>query len=248
MLRSALVVVTVMLTGCATGGQFYPLSELKALDPVDDAAEVLAHAREVAPSQRTEAWRGVVEQAAVATLKSMTVKDADSAERALAALEEQRGRFGFLGTSPGWLSARADVGVKALPWLAQSNSDGWVRQVTEFAAADAVTPKLAQRLATEVVLKRLIPSAAVPLFNLGFERDGEAMCADDTIIKTAVELAASGTRWAAALDRCWKNLEGPMTEAVRTSDTRTAKLQLCEAMAPHASDAAVKAACAGLEE
>jgi len=52
-MHRALALGAVFLTGCATTTNFYPLSELTALDPTDDRAEILDRARDVAPTQRT---------------------------------------------------------------------------------------------------------------------------------------------------------------------------------------------------
>lgn len=244
-MNRALALGAVFLTGCATTTAFYPLSELTALDPTEDRAEILDRARDVAPSQRTAAWRSAVERAAIATLGQAEVRDVATAEQALALLDAQPAKFPFLARSPDWLAGRAELGVRALPYVAQAgDSPGWVRRVTEFAKKDAVTPHLAQRLAEQVLLKQLILSTASGLYALAFERDGVAVCDDANVLQMTVELGADGTAWKPALERCWKQLAGPMTEAAAKSETRTAKLHLCEVMAAHASEPAVKAACA----
>lgn len=245
-MHRALALGAVFLTGCATTTTFYPLSELTALDPTDDRAEILDRAREVAPTQRTDAWRGAVERAAIATLAEAEVKDAATAEQALALLDAQPAKFPFLARSADWLAKRADLGVKALPYVSQHGGEhsAWVRRVTEFAKKDAVTPHLAQRLAEDVVLKQLILSTASGLYELAFERDGVAVCDNANVLKMTVELAGDGSAWKPALEHCWKQLAGPMTEAAAKSETRTAKLHLCEVMAAHAAEPAVKSACA----
>lgn len=242
--RPSLLLV-LFLTGCATTTAFYPLDELQALDAPENRGEVLAHALEVAPSKRDDAWRGVVERAAIATLAASEVTDAASAERALDLVDAQPQKFPFLSRAPAWLAARADLGVKALPRVSQQGERGqWPRRVLQFAKQDAVTPHLAQRLADEVLLKQLIASTAAPLYELAFERDGAAVCDSPTTVKIAIELAADGSEFEPALKQCWKQLAGPMTQAAAKAETHTAKLKLCAVMAPHAEEPAVKAACA----
>lgn len=223
-MKRAALLFSLAATGCATPSTFYPLSELTALDPVDDRAELLARAPEVAPTQRTDAWRSAVERAAMATLDGVEVRDEASAERALELVDAQPAKFPFLARSKDWLGKRADLGVKALPWLAHHGERGaWQRRVYAFAKRDAVTPRLAQRLADEVLLKQLVASTAGPLFELAFERDGAAVCDSPTAIKVTVELAADGTAFKPALDACWKQLKGPLTQAAAKAETRTAK-------------------------
>lgn len=245
-MHRALALGAVFLTGCATTATtFYPLSELTALDPTEDHAEILDRARDVAPTQRTAAWRSAVERAAIATLDEAEAKDVASAEQALALLDTQPAKFPFLARSTDWLARRADVGVRALPFVSpHGDTPAWVRRVTDFAKKDAVTPHLAQRMAEQVLLKQLILSTAAGLYELAFEREGVAVCDDANVIKMTVELGADGSAWKPALERCWKQLAGPMTEAAAKSETRTAKLHLCEVMAAHAAEPAVKAACA----
>jgi hypothetical protein len=128
--------------------------------------------------------------------------------------------------------------------LFRSERGQWQRRILDFARADTVTKGLAQRLADEVLLKQLIASTALPLFELAFEREGDAVCQSPTVVKIALDLGEDGSVFKPAMDKCWKQLVGPMTEAAKKSETRTAKLHLCAAMASHADDAAVKAACA----
>jgi hypothetical protein len=59
----------------------------------------------------------------------------------------------------------------------------------------------------------------------------------------AVEMAEDGEAFAPALEKCWKQLAGPLTERAAKAETRTAKLKLCEVMSAHAAEPAVKAAC-----
>lgn len=246
MIRTTIVALSFSLAACATTSSttFYPLEELKALDTPDTRDELLAHAMEVAPSKRTDEWRGMVERAAIATLAEVEVKNAASAERALGLLESIPAKFPPLKKSPAWLAKRADVGVASFVWVLQSrNSQDWVQRVYEFAQRDAITPHLAQRLADDVIMKQLIPSTAKPLYELAIERDKAAVCDSPGLAKVALEWATDGADFKAATSLCWKQLEPSFLEALKKTDTRTAKLKLCAGMASHADSAAVKAAC-----
>jgi hypothetical protein len=236
-----------LLAGCATTGStaFYPLEELRALDAPESRAEVLARALEVAPSKRDDTWRGVVERAAVATLAAIEVNDASTAEQALALTDTQPERFPFLLRSDAWLAQRAELGVKALPHVAQRGERGtWPRRVLAFARVDARTRGLAQRLADEVLLKQLIPSTAAPLYELAFAREGAAVCDSPTVTAIALAWAAEGESFKPAFEHCWARVQGPLVEAVKAAETRTFKLNACKAMASRQAEAAVKTACA----
>jgi hypothetical protein len=241
-----LLCLALALTGCATSTTpFYPLDELRALDAPESREELLARALEVAPSKRDGEWRGLVERAAVASLADLEIKTVPGAERALAAVEEFWTRYPALRRSPKFLARRAEVGVEALGWVLQSSrSQEWTARVLEFARRDPVTPHLAQRLADEVVLKRLIPATARPLMELALSRDGAAACEAPALVKVALEVMGDGAPFPEATGPCWKQLEGPLVDAVKRSETRTGKLQLCAALAGQMNVAVVKTACA----
>jgi hypothetical protein len=236
----------VVVSGCAsTQHAFYPLVELQALDAPENHAEVLAHALEVAPTQRTDAWRGVVERAAIADLSGVEVMSEETAEEALARTEAQPKRFPFLARSAPWLAKRADVGVAALPWLSSQRERGaWQRRVYLFAKQDAVTPHLAQRLAQEVLLKRLIPSTAMGLYELALERDGEAVCSDPLVTTISVALAKETTAFTAAFDTCWPAVRKALLEAVPKTTDFGDRLHLCKVLEAKEQAEDVKAACA----
>jgi hypothetical protein len=245
MLKLPLFALT--LAACATTSSttFYPLDELKALDAPETRDELLAHAMEVAPSKRTDEWRGLVERAAIATLADLEVKNLASAERALALLDSTSAKFPPLKKSPAWLAKRAEVGIASFGWVLESrNSQDWVARVLEFAQRDPITPHLAQRLAEEVVLKRLIASTAKPLYDLALERDHAAACDAPGLAQVALDWALDDADFKAATSLCWKQLEATLLDAVKKTETRTAKLKLCAALAAHADAPGVKAACA----
>lgn len=224
---------------------FYPLDELRALDPVEDRAEVLARAPEVAPSRRDESWRTTVERAAIATLATAPTATSAEADRAIELTESLPQRFAFLRRSTGFLSARADLGVRAFPRMSNyGQRSAWVRRIVDFAREDATTKGLPLRLAEEVVLKQLVVSTTAELVELAFEREGDAICGHPLVTRLTVELGSDGAAFKPALERCWGQVSGPLVEAVKRAETRTAKLHLCAAMASRASEAAVKAVCA----
>lgn len=231
-----------LLAGCATTASvtFYPLDELKALDSPENKAELLEHALEVAPSKRDDAWRGLVERAAVATLAAVEVKNVPSAEQALGLVEQLPTKFVFLKGSPVWLQKRADVAVVAFPWVNENaRSNDWVRRMLEFAKADAKTPRLAQRLAEEVVVKRLIPSTALPFYELALERDGAAACSSAGLPASVLGSVEYGDSAKDVIKTCWKQLEAPLINAIKTAETRTLKLKICALMTDPASSKAL---------
>jgi len=243
-MKRLLLSCVAVLSGCASTHAFYPLGELQALDDPENHAEVLAHALEVAPSQRGDAWRGVVERAAIADLGAQPVTSTATAEEVLASTESLPKRFPFLSRSAPWLAKRADVGVEALPWVSSQGERGaWPRRVYDFAKQDAVTPQLAQRLA-DMQLKKLIPSTARELYELALERDGAAVCSSPTLANITVGLATDSTPFKAAFDACWAQLRKPLLDAAAKSTEYGEKLHLCKVLQEREDAADIKAACA----
>jgi hypothetical protein len=137
-----------------------------------------------------------------------------------------------------------DVAIASFGWVLRgSETREWGVRVLDFAKADTTTPHLAQRLAEEVVMKQLIPSAAVPFFVLALERDGAAVCSAPSLPRVMVEAATYGDAPRVLTKACWEQLQPAYLEAIKQADTRTAKLKQCAAMSEQATQPAVKAAC-----
>jgi hypothetical protein len=244
-----------LLCSCATapvaGFSSYPLDELQALDAQEAWTELLAHALEVAPSKRDARWQTLLDHAAIAKLAALEVTDQASANAALRTADELMVSFATLRKSRPYLDKRVEVNLVALPMVLESRQSAeWLQRIEKLAERDAVTPKLAQRLATEVVGKRLIPSTSLPLWFLALKRDGAAkVCGEPMLTKAVMDVVTEGgTPEVKELvtTTCQAQLRGPVMELVKTTDSRTVLLKVCPLLEgqPEAAEL-VKTKCPG---
>jgi hypothetical protein len=167
--------------------------ELDALLKQESYDELLSKALAVPATERNDAWLNAVSMAAVKSTSKKAFKETSEAEAYLASLEDILRRFPLLKNSKPFMAHRAENGKGAFLWTYSNyrhstGDEAWVPKVLEFVKADTVTPGLAQTYANEVVLARLVASAGFSLFQLAFERDGDAVCKDAGLPKTVVDL------------------------------------------------------------
>jgi hypothetical protein len=256
MLRAMIRLLAVcVLCSCATapvaGFSSYPLEELQALDAQEAWNELLSRALEVAPSKRDAQWQTLLDHAAIAKLAALEVTDQASASTALRIADELMVTYPSLHKSRPYLDKRVELNVVALPMVLESRQTGeWLARITKLAEHDAVTPRLAQRLATEVVGKRLIPSTGLPLWFLALKRDGaEKVCGEPGLSKAVMEVVADGAGAEVkdlVMKTCQAQLRAPVMELVKTTDSRTVLLRVCPLLAGQAEAAElVKSKCPG---
>ncbi len=243
----------VLFACCATsspggnGWASYPLEELLALDQQEAWNEVLAHALEVAPTRRDASWQKALDRAANGKLATLEVTDAASAERALSTADELMHTYPSLAKSAAYHAKRAEVAVASFGWLSDSRqSYDWVHRIQRFAEKDTTTPHLAQRLANEVVGKRLIAGTTIGLFELALARDGAKVCDEPMFVKGLVDAlveGASAETKQLATKTCWGSVKGPLLEVVKGSESRTVLLRLCPLYAGQPEADAIKAKC-----
>jgi len=143
-----------------------------------------------------------------------------------------------LRTSRIFLAKRAEAAIKAFALTYSSNThsrsnDSWIDQITAFAKTDAMTPKLAERLAKEVVLGRLIAVTAFPLVKLASERSGKQICADSALHPVIVETLEDGS-WAAdaqaLISTCWSDLKPKVLAKFAAPDNEGFVKHACAAL------------------
>ncbi len=226
--------------GCATAPTVptsagYPVKELKALEQQGAYVELVQHMGEVAPSERDDAWKAVTERGAAGYLDTFELKDANRAEEPLLAADDLMKRYPHLKNSKPFLAKRAEVALKAFPMTYSSSShsrsgDAWIDRVIDFAKSDSTTPKLAERLAKDVVLNRLIPVTAFPLVKLASERSGKEVCADTALHPIFLDTLEDGS-WAAdvkaLVGTCWTELKGPVLAKLAAPGSKAFMKKTC---------------------
>lgn len=223
------------------------MADLRALDKDGSKKELVDRLGLVAPSERDDEWFDIAQRGGAEYLAHLKV-DEGRADASLAEADALLEKYPKLATSKTFMSARLDLGVKAFKanYGQSSHSRGgdkWISSMVEFAQKDAVTDA-PSRLAKDVVLGRLIPITAYPLFDLAVQRDANAACSDAALTPVFVDAAIAGGR---AADLA-KLLSGPcaskradLTTAFNAEGrTRPEKRALCEVLG---TEGELKSAC-----
>lgn len=204
---------------CSTGALArapLTLEEFQALGAQKAWVELLERAEDVSPSARTEAWRTLVIEAAVAQTEAGTRDDKDpfAATRKARTLGQ---RYAFLAQAPRFLAARDAGAHQNLAHCLDLERERCLDTYLEL------TPGLAPEAALEaahLVKKGHFPYVAMPLFAaaVGNKKDAGA-CADAALAETVIAAlglppddprAASAKK--VAFETCWTAL-GPKLKA-----------------------------------
>ena len=237
-----------LLVGCATPAP-YPVEDFRALQKQESWRELLGALAAVAPSKRDEQWGAFLAEAAAGDLRNYEV--AQSPEGAITTADEMLKQYPVLKASKVYMAQRAETGIQALQvsYGGHSRTEEWLPRVKAFVEKDPLTPGLAQRVAKEVILGRLVPRVAFPLYQIAFARDGAAVCDDAKLPAVMLGVVEDGS-WAEeskviVADKCFSQLRGPFTEAQTKGENRHLVKYSCQLLADKAELAEVlKTACA----
>jgi hypothetical protein len=229
----------------------YELADLKALEKQQSWTELLEHLEDISPSKRDKEWEGLGERAAIGWMSALELK-ADSAQWQLASIEALMKRYPFLKASKPFMQKRLDVAVKGY-LMSYSNfrhsagNDEWMDKIKAHAESDTVTPDAPLRLAKEVVLQRLIPVTAFPLYKLASDRGNKTLCRDGDFHKVLAATFEEGSWKKEAEDlagKCWDDVKGPLVAALEKAQTNKLRRNLCPVLdAKKALPASQKKAC-----
>lgn len=236
----------------STGPTSYPIKDLKALEVQHAYAELVARMGDVAPSERNDEWRAVTERGAGAYLETFELKSADDGQAFLTTEHDLMTRYPHLRTSRIFLAKRAEAAINAFKLTYNSSThsrsgDSWIDQIIAFAKTDAITPNVAERLAKEVVLGRLIPVTAFPLVKLASERSGSGVCTDKALHPVLVATLDDGS-WPAEVKTvmaiCWSNVKPEVMAKFAAPDNEDFVKHTCAVLADLPKAAAdLKAKC-----
>lgn len=182
------------LSSCATSSP--AMADLRALDKEGSKKELVERLGLVPPAQRDAEWLAIAERGGAAYLAGLKI-DEGHAEAALQEAESLRERFPQLNKSATYMAARFDLGVKVFranhgSFRHAGGRNPWVAKMVEFIEPDTTTPDGPSRLAKDVVLGRLIPSTAYPLFEVAVKHDAAKACADQVFTQVFVDAAIDG--------------------------------------------------------
>lgn len=235
-----------------TSGATYELADLKALEKQQSWAELVAHLGDISPAKRDKEWEGLAERGGAGWLGTFDLKKPETAEAPIDAADDLIKKYPFLKQSRPFMQKRADVALKAYG-VSFSNSrhsmsdDPWLAEVRAFAEGDTLTPDLPYRVAKELVLPRLVPVTAFPLFKLSLERGSRSVCKDADFHQALLGALEDGS-WKKETEdlsaRCWDDFKGPLTSALVAAKTNAFRRNACPLLqARNALPATQKDAC-----
>jgi hypothetical protein len=229
----------------------YEMADLKALEKQGSFKELVDHLDDITPSKRDKDWEGIAERGATGLLGTFEVKDEGPLDTADGLIK----RYGFLKQSKVFMGKRAEVAFKAFKLTFggsrhSTGDDPWLDRVRKFPETDSVTPDLPVRLAKEVVLGRLVPVTAFPLFKLAWDKGNRGLCKDSDFQKTMVDVLGDGvwkTEAADPRDKCWDDLKAPLAARLQKEGTSVFARNACPVFtAKGGIPTEGKAACGGL--
>lgn len=184
------------LSSCAKSSS-PAMADLRALDKDGSKKELVDRLGLVPPAERDDEWFAIAQRGAAGYLAEVKVDERDG-EAALVEADALLTKYPKLATSPQFMAARLELGVKAFKashgnYRHAGGPNPWVKKMVEFIEKDTVNKDGPSRLAKDVVLGRLIPIVAYPLFEVAAKRDEAAACADPVFGPVFVAAAIEGS-------------------------------------------------------
>lgn len=235
MKNTALILCLGLVVSTVARAGTYEMADLKALEKQSAWKELTEHLLDIAPSKRNAEWTALAEKSTANYLDLITVGKGRSAENALGEVEELLKRLPQMKQSKVFMAKRAELGIKVYEtsyhdYRHSSGNDEWLPKLKAFAESDTLTTDLPLRLA-KVVTNRLIPVTAFPLVKIALERQGKAICKDETVQKTLIGTVEEGS-WAddytkLVTETCWDDIKGPAIAAIEKTDSKSMLKNMC---------------------
>jgi hypothetical protein len=218
----------VLLAAAIAHAKGYELADLDALAKQAAWQELLDHAEDIPPSQRTAHWSQLVEQAAIAAITDV---DTDKATfGGVAAADELARRYPLLKKSKPFMAKRADIGVRAftrcfdLAGDSASGAKACGERLAGFADGDPDNVDLARR-AIGLIESRIHFRSAAPFsiyYRLIGKQKGGKECGNDGAKWAVIEALAldkSDPRVAEAREvasvTCWDQMQNQIVDALQ---------------------------------
>lgn len=191
----------------------YSMADLQALERKGSWEELLGHAEDVAPAQRSAAWEKMIEKAAIGYMTNLT-KDSAAYEGAFSSQSLVK-RYPHLAKSQEFMAKRGEAGKNAADICLRDSHRGTrcIEMMKEFLKVEGTTPEVGFAFG-KVTRKNQNHYVAVPFFKWALDKKADAaMCGDDDL-KLAIVAGlglppdyenAQGARSVAA-NKCWDGL------------------------------------------
>jgi hypothetical protein len=195
-------------------GPTYSMTDLQALEKKGSWEELLGHAEDVAPAQRSAAWEKMVEKAAIGYLEQLS--GVAAAYDAVFTSQSLAKRYPHLLKSQDFMTKRGEAGKKASENCLRDAYRGQhcVDMMKDFLKTSNTAPEVGFAFG-KIARKTQNHYVAVPFFKWALDQKKDAaMCGDDDLRMAVVSGLglppdyenADGARHIAA-NVCWDNLK-----------------------------------------
>jgi hypothetical protein len=226
-MRFVFVFLTVLTTSITARAKSYEMTDLEALEKQSSWQELLDHAQDIAPAQRSDRWSKLVEEAGTGVLVGL---DTDKLTfSGLATADDLTRRFPLLKKSKTFMAKRADVGLRAFTRCFDAtgednaDADACAQRLAGFADGDPDNADLSRR-AIALIEKHMhaTTASAFPIYyRLIGAKKGAKDCSNDgakRAVVSALELDKSDARVAQAREvaskLCWDQMQNELVDAI----------------------------------
>jgi len=231
------LVLSLALAGRSAGAEQkkYTMKDLEALVKSESWSELGGHLEDIAPAQRSERWKKIVEATALNLVQAEKADNDPFCGLVLA--DGMTKRFAFLKKSRPFMDRRAEVGLKGFEvCYAHSYSGGPCNErILPFVEADPGNVDFALK-AGQLVIRNQNHYFSIPFFRLavvwakGEKKTCEASRLGEALY-AALRLPASYTKLVAdareTARTCWPTLRGGLLKQLAAADSSYLVANLC---------------------
>jgi hypothetical protein len=224
-MRIPLAVLALLLATPAFADTHYAMADLDALDKRSSWDELINHAEDIPPSQRTDHWDQLVEHAGVGVVSGLDIDKV--ALSGLGVADGLTRRFPQLKKSKPFMQKRADIGLRAFGRCFElvtedSDKEACAARLVGFSDGDPDNRDLARRAADLVVKHQRAPAASVPFYYRLIAKKAKAKeCSEDAAkraVVAALDLPKDDPRVAQAREigsqLCWDAMQNALVDEI----------------------------------
>lgn len=212
----------------------YKMADLEALDKKSQYEELLGHAEDITPSQRTPAWEKLVTKAAAGYMQSLTAPT--SANEGVWTSTALIKRYPFLTKDADFMNKRTEAAKVASDKCLKDSYRGarCIEQMKDFLQTTGTAADVGFQFG-KITRHNMNHYVAVPFFKWSFDQKKDAAWCSDEDLHLAIvaglglppeEKSAADAR-AIASDPCFDALKADMTKALVESPTGYVRDNTC---------------------